>query len=89
MLRAVSHAQRGRDRGAVSVRRWRRNRLRYAKKRSNRFWSAAAVLLAAVLVCDLFSNILTATIPVLSFHPFTKRETGAQTVLRAASRARR
>ncbi|CAM9839446.1 unnamed protein product [Ectocarpus sp. 13 AM-2016] len=36
MLRAVSRAQRGRDRRAVSARKWRRNRLRYAENRSNR-----------------------------------------------------
>ncbi|CAM9722797.1 unnamed protein product [Ectocarpus sp. 13 AM-2016] len=43
MLRAVSRAQRGRDRGAVSLRRWRRNRLRYTQKRKDRFLGAAAV----------------------------------------------
>ncbi|CAN0425700.1 unnamed protein product [Ectocarpus sp. 12 AP-2014] len=34
MLRAVSRAHRGRDRGAVSVRRWRRNRLRKKQVKS-------------------------------------------------------
>ncbi|CAM9814310.1 unnamed protein product, partial [Ectocarpus sp. 12 AP-2014] len=43
VLRAVSRAQRGSDRGAVSVRRWRRNRLRKTKNRSNRCLGAAPV----------------------------------------------
>ncbi|CAM9218338.1 unnamed protein product, partial [Ectocarpus sp. 13 AM-2016] len=70
LLRAVSRAQRSRDRGAVSVRRWRRNRLRYTKKRLNRFM-------------DRLEETPRLSInPVLS--PFASRKTKAQKTLTAS-----
>ncbi|CAN0501294.1 unnamed protein product, partial [Ectocarpus sp. 8 AP-2014] len=79
-------AQRGRDGGAVCVRRWRRNRLRYTKNRSNRFLGRAA----AVCSCCGLSVIETSRLPINPvLFPFALRETEAQQTLPAASRAQR
>ncbi|CAN0049874.1 unnamed protein product, partial [Ectocarpus sp. 6 AP-2014] len=50
-------AQRGRDSGAVCVRRWRRNRLRYTKNRSNRLFGGG-MLLCAAAVCSCCVQLL-------------------------------
>ncbi|CAN0220658.1 unnamed protein product, partial [Ectocarpus sp. 12 AP-2014] len=77
VVRAVSRAQR-----AARPRRWRRNRLRYTKNRSNRFfWGAAAVG-----SCCGLSVIETSRLPINPvLFPFASRETEAQKTLPAAS----
>ncbi|CAM9769510.1 unnamed protein product, partial [Ectocarpus sp. 6 AP-2014] len=84
-------AQRGRDSGAVCVRRWRRNRLRYTKNRSNRLFGGGLLLCAAaVCSCCGLSVIETSRLPInLVFFPFASRKTEAQKTLPAASRAQR
>lgn len=49
--RAISRAERGRGRGAMSVRRWRRNRLRQKKKVKIVFFWGGGVLLCCCVVC--------------------------------------